>query len=256
MTKGMWLVACGMCAGLACAQPAAYNPQTSYLVLDAHSGAVISEKWEDAEHPVPFGSLVKPFTALAFAQTHGFQYPEYECRGESAGCWYPRGHGRIGITGAISHSCNAYFLMLAGKTRIEDVTSLALRFGMSGPGPGSPASTLVGLGEGWEASPIQIARAYCELAARRGEPGVDELLTGMALSATVGTGSAAGVDALVKTGTAPCVHSRKMPGDGYTIALYPRGSPRIAVLVRVHGVPGSQAAITAGRMLRACNYNR
>lgn len=227
-----------------------------YLLLDAHTGAVISQDWPDSERPVPLGSLVKPFTALAFAETHRFAYPQFECKGQSSGCWSPRGHGRIEMKQAIAWSCNAYFLALSAAVRIEDVASLASRFGLRGPAPGSAASTLVGLGDGWETSPLSVARAYCELAARAGAPGVDELLAGMALSATIGTGSAVGASALVKTGTAPCVHSRKTPGDGYTIVLYPKDAPRIALLVRVEGVPGSQAAAAARQVLRTCHYIR
>ena len=39
-------------------------------------------------------------------------------------------------------------------------------------------------------------------------------------------------------------------GDGYVIALYPAESPRLLLLVCVHGVPGAEAAVTVGRILR------
>jgi len=226
--------------------------QTSYLLLDARTGAVLQETWPGAARPVPLGSLVKPFTALAYAETHGFRYPEFECRGDL--CWLPRGHGRLGIREAIAHSCNAYFLRLAAETK--SAGDLAARFGIPGPGPDSPPAELVGLGDGWRAAPLDIARAFCELAARRGAPGVDELLDGMALSAAIGTGNAIHARALVKTGTAPCVHPRRMPGDGYVIALYPAEAPRIALLVQVHGVPGAQAARIAAELLETCKYTR
>jgi hypothetical protein len=77
----------------------------------------------------------------------------------------------------------------------------------------------------------------------------------MAESAQRGTGAAVGhalrfPDALVKTGTAPCTHSRGAPGDGFATVLTPANQPQILLMVRVHGVPGAQAAKTAGEMLR------
>jgi cell division protein FtsI/penicillin-binding protein 2 len=77
----------------------------------------------------------------------------------------------------------------------------------------------------------------------------------MRQAALTGTGSA--VDgqllhsrALVKTGTAKCTHHDGSPGDGFTVALVPVEDPQFLLLVRVHGVPGAQAAFTAGEMLR------
>jgi cell division protein FtsI/penicillin-binding protein 2 len=222
--------------------------------LDARTGAVISQHWPDAERPIPFGSLVKPFTALAFAETHGFHYPEYDGTGTPAGCRYPQSRGRMGIAEAIASSCNAYFFRLAAEVRTEDFAWVAQRFGLpevgrtSGPGW---APALVGLGDAWQPTPLELARAYCQLAGRAGDPGINELLAGMALSAVRGTGRAAGAGALAKTGTAPCTHARKMPGDGFAIVLYPRDAPRIALLVSVDGAPGAQAAAVAGRLLAA-----
>ena len=100
-----------------------------------------------------------------------------------------------------------------------------------------------------------MARAYLALASRSGDAGAEDLAAGMLLSARYGTGS--GVDralhgnrARVKTGTAPCVHSHRLPGDGYAVVLYPAEAPRFLLLVQVHGVPGARAAAVAGRMMR------
>src|SRR5262249_46064616 len=112
-------------------------------------------------------------------------------------------------------------------------------------------ATLIGLGWGWPLSPLAIARAYCELAIRSLEPGVSEILAGMALSARIGTGRAAGPGAYIKTGTAPCIHESGVAGDGYVLAMCPSTSPRYTLLVRVHGVPGARAAVTCGRMRQA-----
>lgn len=218
----------------------------SYLFADARTGSLVDSRWEDAARPVPVGSLVKPFTALAYGETHQFRYPEVVCRGRASGCWLARGHGLIGITDAVAHSCNAYFRALAAQVRSDDMASLAQRFGLEGPPAGATAATLAGLGSAWKVSPAALTRAYCRLVA---DPRAAELVRGMALSARSGTGRAVGMG-LVKTGTAPCTHRVKAPGDGYVIAFYPAVSPRYALLVRVHGIPGADAAAIAGQMLR------
>ena len=230
--------------------------KVSYLLLDTRTGELMASRWPDRERPVPLGSLVKPFTALAYASAHGFRYPEYVCRGKADGCWLPTGHGRVDMTQAIAHSCNAYFHALAGQLPTEQVTAMAQRFGIvSLPKPGSPTA-LVGLGSEWKVGPLAMARAYSWLAQHSTEPGAGPLLRGMALSGQVGTGRKVGsalqqADALVKTGTAPCTHGVGWSSDGYVIMLYPADSPRLTLLVQVHGVPGAVAADTGGRMLRA-----
>jgi len=227
----------------------------SYLLLDARSGALIAERWPDASQPLPMGSLLKPFTALAYGEAHGFQYPEYVCRGQAGGCWRPRGHGRIGLTQAVAHSCNAYFRSLAAQVTAEELSAVLTRYGVNAADPADSASAKIGVGKGWRVAPLEMARAYLALASRSSDPGADDLATGMLLSARLGTGSAvdgalAGNRARVKTGTAPCVHARRLPGDGYAVVLFPAESPRFLLLVQVHGVPGSKAAVRAGRIMR------
>jgi hypothetical protein len=46
------------------------------------------------------------------------------------------------------------------------------------------------------------------------------------------------------------MYLRHAPGDGFAIAMLPADDPRILLMIRVHGVPGSSAAKTAGVMLR------
>jgi cell division protein FtsI/penicillin-binding protein 2 len=224
------------------------DPGVSYLLLEASSGRVIASRWEHPEAPAPVGSLVKPFTALAYGETHDFRFPVYICKGEANHCWLPQGHGRMTITTAIAHSCNAYFLELARDVQPEALESLARRFNLNPPEPWSLPPALIGLGGSWRIPPLAIARAYSELATRSMDPGIADVLTGMTLSARSGTGRAAGKGAYVKTGTAPCIHESRQMGDGYIIALYPTDAPRYTLLVRVHGVPGAVAASTCGRM--------
>ena len=82
---------------------------------------MLASRWDDAGTPIPMGSLVKPFTALAYGEEHQFRYPTHVCLGGAGGCWLPRGHGEIGISSAIAESCNSYFRMLTAN-----MTSAAL----------------------------------------------------------------------------------------------------------------------------------
>ena len=232
----------------------------SYLLLDARTGDLIAARWENASQPVPMGSLLKPFTALAYGEAHSFRYPEYVCRGQAGGCWRPRGHGRIGLTQAVAHSCNAYFRALAAQVPAEVLSAVLMRYGVNVTDTTDSASAKIGVGKGWKVPPLEMARAYLALASRSADPGADDLAAGMLLSARLGTGSAVdgalgppSAGARVKTGTAPCMHAHKLPGDGYAVVLYPAESPRFLLLVQVHGVPGSKAAVAAGRMMRVVN---
>ncbi|MGB8013401.1 MAG: penicillin-binding transpeptidase domain-containing protein [Terriglobales bacterium] len=227
----------------------------SFLLLDARTGRVLTSRWERLDSPIPLGSLVKPFTALAYGEQHHFHYPAHICRGTATGCWLPHGHGEIGLTSAIAYSCNSYFRMLTASLTGADVAPIAARFGIESPGRDASGPALMGIGSRWQISPSRMARAYLELIRRREQPGVREILAGMAQSAQHGTGAEVDralpfPDALVKTGTAPCTHSPRAPGDGFAIVLTPADQPQILLMVRVHGVPGAQAAKTAGQMLR------
>jgi hypothetical protein len=227
----------------------------SFLLLDAHTGRVLASRWDDPDAQIPMGSLLKPFTALAYGEQHDFRYPSHTCRGASSGCWLPRGHGDVDLATAIAQSCNAYFRLLTTNLTAADVTSTATRFGLDRPGPETSGPELAGLGTRWRTSPVRVAHAYLELVRERWQPGVTEILDGMVRSAQQGTGAELHRafplrDALVKTGTAACTHSRHAPGDGFTVAMTPADDPQILLMVRVHGVPGAQAAKTAGQMLR------
>jgi cell division protein FtsI/penicillin-binding protein 2 len=231
------------------------NHDISFLVLDAHTGTVLASRWDHPEALIPLGSLVKPFTALAYGERHEFKYPTHICRGTITGCWLPRGHGVVDLTSAIAYSCNSYFRMLTADMTAAQVSPTATRFGLQPPALGISGPTLAGLGNHWLMSPLSMARAYVELIRRRDQPGVRLVLAGMAQSARQGTGAEVDralsyPDALAKTGTAACTHHTHAPGDGFTVAIAPADQPQILLMVRVHGVPGAQAARTAGQMLR------
>jgi hypothetical protein len=231
------------------------DPNISYLLLDAKTGVILTSRWEDAENPIPLGSLVKPFVALRYGEQHDFQYPTHVCHGSSSGCWLPHGHGRMNLTAAIADSCNSYFRVLTANMRSADLIPTTQEFGLEPPKHDLAGAALIGIGNQWRISPLRMARAYVKLAGLRGQPGGDEILAGLAKSARQGTGAALGRavngSALVKTGTAACTHNRSMPGDGFVIVLAPAEQPEILLMVREHGVPGAKAAATAGRMLHS-----
>ncbi len=231
------------------------DPGISYLLLDAKTQAVLSSRWKDAARPIALGSLVKPFTALAYAEWHNFEFPTHVCKGQASGCWQIHPHGELDIVSAIAVSCNSYFLALAASLRGEQLLPVANTFGFDAPDSELMGESLIGLGDQWRISPLHMARAYLELYRRRDQPGVRELLSGMAQSAQCGTGAGVGHalkhgEALVKTGTAPCSHIHPAPADGYVVALVPADQPEILLMIRVHGVAGAKAAVTAGRMLK------
>jgi cell division protein FtsI/penicillin-binding protein 2 len=228
--------------------------EVSFLLLDVRTGALLASRWDDANQPIPLGSLVKPFTALAYGEEHQFHYPAHNCKGDAGGCWLPRGHGEIDITAAIADSCNSYFRMLTTGMTSADVVPAARRVGLDLPATELSGSDLIGVGNRWLISPLHMAHAYLELNRRRHQPGVREIVAGMEQSARQGTG--AEVDralkhsnALVKTGTAACTHRERAPGDGFVVAFAPAEQPELLLMIRVHGVPGAKAALTAGRML-------
>ena len=231
------------------------SPGISFLLLDAQTRAVLTSRWEHPEKPIPLGSLVKPFAALAYGEQHAFRYPVHHCRGTATGCWLPRGHGQVDLASAIAHSCNSYFRALTASLAASDVSPTATRFGLETPPSDVPGSALFGLSDRWAISPLNMARAYLELLRRREQPGVERILAGMEQSAKLGTGAEVDralpyPDALVKTGTASCTHTVHAPGDGFTVAIFPANRPKILLMVRVHGVPGAEAAKVAGAMLR------
>ena len=230
------------------------DPDISYLLLDAQSSALLASRWPAAERPIPLGSLVKPFAALAFAGHHDYRYPFYTCHGTAGGCWRPRPHGRMDITAALAFSCNAYFHRLALHLAAEDLQEVAARFDLDPPPPGLSVAGLFGGGSNWPVSPLRMARAFLELTRHPDEPGVREILRGLAGSARIGTAAAVDAalpraDAMAKTGTAPCSHLPRAPGDGFVVVLSPAAQPKLLLMLRLHGAPGSAAAVLAGRML-------
>ena len=231
------------------------RPDLSWVMLDA-SGSVIAQRWKEPQVPVAPGSLVKPFVALAYAEQHSGRFPLVHCTGTAGHCWYPKGHGTLGIEKAIAESCNAYFLALGKDLDRKQAAPTYARYGLKGPPFNAANESLIGLGEAWKELPMALAEAYLRLANDGLQSRGQRVLTGMQASASNGT--ARGVDAalgvngaLAKTGTAECAHRPRGAGDGFAVVLYPAGQPRILLLLRMHGARGARTAEMAGRMLRS-----
>jgi hypothetical protein len=253
--------------------------RVDYLLLDPRTGQPIAMRWPHGDAPMPVGSLLKPFVALAYAELHlepappvsfsGSRFPVVVCHGKSDGCWRLSGHGSMTIEHALAVSCNAYFLALAreisdaGISGTEALERIRTRYGLPAPPiPATPAN-LIGLRPGWRIPPLVLARAYAALATgtvpQPNSYTATRLLAGLKQAAEGGTASRAGLHAggvLAKTGTAPCV-SDAWPnpepciasGDGLAVLLAPADAPRLLLLVRQRGATGAQAAEVAGRML-------
>lgn len=262
------------------------SPRVDYLLVDIHSGQTIAERWPDANKPVPVGSLLKPFVALAYSEllpdspepsaSSPRSFPVVHCHGKSDGCWRAGGHGSLGLEAALAGSCNAYFLALArdlAATRAMDgqvagmaaLQRVSAFYGLPSPPEfGTDAQlqrmpqTLIGLDADWRVTPAALVHAYAVLAAQSRNKVVQRLLTGLKLAADRG-GTAAKIGehlggVLAKTGTAPCVPESDAPrclasGDGLVVAIFPAEEPKFLLLVRRRGTTGAVAAELAGKML-------
>jgi cell division protein FtsI/penicillin-binding protein 2 len=232
--------------------------EISCVLSETGGREVIYSRWADFDRPVPLGSLVKPFTALAYAASHGGQLPRIECTRHS-GCWLPAGHGAVEIEKAIAYSCNTYFRGLSEQLLHQDFAPVTARFGLAAPARSAPPGAFFGLGDDWQIAPVALVRAYEELVRRSAEPAIGRVVAGLRVAAERGTANGVGralggSSCFAKTGTAPCIHpagtGRQSNGDGYALVLYPADQPRYTLLVRVHGVPGREAANVAGEILR------
>lgn len=136
----------------------------------------------------PVGSVFKPFVAAA-ALENGVDPPSfYECTGSTAvgetvfRCYHSTAHGELDLSGAISHSCNCYFIALGQNLGIEAISETARSFGFgqedrltgdligaagslpgADAGPGELANLCFGQGE-LLATPLQLAVAFNTLA--------------------------------------------------------------------------------------------
>jgi cell division protein FtsI/penicillin-binding protein 2 len=235
------------------------SPNISWLLMDS-SGNLVAERWLPSESslqtPVPPGSLVKPFLAIAYGEQHNGVFPKVKCLGTKSRCWLPKGHGTLSLEEAIAQSCNAYFLELASHLDRAQAAVVFAQYGLTIPDAAAGSDSLIGLGSGWKEPPLALAKAYLQLSRQQQSSVQSRIVKGMLESAAHGT--ARDVDAalgpyssLAKTGTAVCTHTPKGAADGFTVVLYPASAPRLLLLVRVHGITGAASARIAGAMLRS-----
>jgi len=243
------------------------SPQVEYVLLDARTRKTIALRWAHPEEPVPVGSLLKPFVALAYGRMENSarKFPTVICHGKSDGCWRTGGHGSMTLAPALAESCNAYFLKLArelasgGGGALERVSG---EHGLPAPPAQKTAAMLIGVTPEWRIPPVAFAEAYATLV-RGGSDATERevigvLLAGMRAAALPG-GTAAKVGShpggvLAKTGTAPCVagpgEDRCVAnGDGLVMVMAPAENPRWVLLVRQRGTTGAHTAEVAGKML-------
>ena len=261
------------------------SPRVEYLLLDLETSQTVALRWAHPENPIPVGSLLKPFVALAYGQSHGGAalsgsaagaFPVVHCHGKIDGCWRTKGHGSLQLEPALGQSCNAYFLALAtdlssSSAGRDSLRSVSAAYHLPAP-PGlessseSSASAVprkwIGVTPEWRIPPLALANAYALLVSRidsrpQGKI-VTRLIAGMRLAASAG-GTAAKVGShpggvLAKTGTAPCVPDSASGrcvanGDGLVVLLTPADHPRLLLLVRQRGTTGAETAALAGQML-------
>jgi cell division protein FtsI/penicillin-binding protein 2 len=245
------------------------SPRLEYLLFDIRSKRVEAMRWAKADEPIPAGSLLKPFVAIAYAdlQRSGKPvFPVVTCHGAVDGCWRARGHGPMTLERALAESCNAYFLTLARAVAGSDdemrtMERIRTRFGLPLPVPSARASIaapdLIGLTTAWRVTPSALASAYAVLLAEPATAVTSRLYDGMRMAAEAhGTAWRVGQHAggvLAKTGTAPCIVSAQercaVNGDGLVIVAFPAHEPSQLLLVRERATTGAEAAATAGTML-------
>jgi cell division protein FtsI/penicillin-binding protein 2 len=231
------------------------RPELSWILLD-RTGSVLAQRWDASNVPIPPGSLLKPFVAIAYAEQHGDRFPRVPCMGAPSLCWLPRGHGDLDLEHAIANSCNAYFLSLAENLERGIAIRKLHTLGLAGPGPEADARTLIGLSPGWRETPLALGRAYLALLDYPSLAVRTLILRGMAGAASYGTAEAVDADlgkdlTLAKTGTAACTHTHRASADGFAVVLLPADQPRYLLLVRMHGTTGAHTAAVAAEMLRA-----
>lgn len=254
------------------------------LAMELGTGRLVIDRRAGARLPgggLPAGSLVKPFTTLAWARTHELrEAPALTCGpGGPPACWYPPGHGVLGLEAALGLSCNAYFRGLARAVDPGEFAAVLAEFGLPPVPPGSDlAAAMVGTDAGHRMEPRALLAAFAALvgdgglwvpAARtplyRGQPRVPDPVralfrAGFTRGAREGTtrlvGEAGALHAgyLGKTGTAAALAPDGAPDPeataGWFVGVAPRAGPTVAALVYLGRGTGSRhAAPRGGRVL-------
>ena len=207
----------------------------SFLIATS-TGQITSQSWPDADMPVPIGSLIKPFTSLAYAKQFGTPFSKGNCDGST--CWRSSGHGLLDFPHAMAVSCNTYFRNLADRLNPNELAEVLYSFGIPTTSAMLSRDARIGIGNDLGIAPSALLKAYAMLMQRQDKA----ILEGLRLAGLIGTGKQWKGRALVKTGTAACT---KDEGDGFAFVAYPAINPKTLILVRNHRQTG---AATAGKL--------
>ena len=222
------------------AASAVLNRASTRSIAADLNGRTLESNWPDAGRPLCFGSLLKPFLALAYLATHS-QPPVINCAGAAAGCWYTKGHGRQDMIAALANSCNVYFLRIAETLNRAALDLTSMSHGLALPSRSWPASRLIGIEQGWPQTPSAVVHAFALLARNAAEPNARLVLAGMRRCSETGTAKAIGLRCYAKTGTAAPSQQHDI-GEGYVVAIYPFEQPRTLLLVGGHNTTGAETA--------------
>ncbi|MCI0602780.1 hypothetical protein L0156_07175, partial [bacterium] len=145
------------------------DQNSSALILSVRTGQILGTAHTHLiEKPSPPGSLIKVFTAIAYYEEHGNQFPEYHCpatlSSDPKGCWDRNGHGKAGIVEGLAFSCNVYFRQLAQKISPQVFRKTLQKFDLAESESSlDPQGIMTGKTLDWTVSPTLMLRAYCAL---------------------------------------------------------------------------------------------
>ncbi len=247
------------------------------LITNVHNGAVLGViQPELFSKQYPPGSLIKVFTVIAYYKEHGDAFPVLSCpptlSSDSQGCWDRNGHGKVGITDALAHSCNVYFRQIAHQLSPELFLSTLKEFELIDETTGYSDETIrkmmVGSTLEWSTDPTRILRAYCALFnngylyplyagaskyIKIEEEAKQIIHRGLIKSSEEGTSMEArritGRPLLGKTGTSWLWNNGSVSWrntQGWWIGLYPADKPEIAVLAFAPNGRGATDAAPLG----------
>ena len=238
------------------------------LVASARTGRIlggvrVSEARTTSFHPASVFKLAIAFAAL---DGHAQRIERHDCHGRDTldghayRCWLDAGHGSLGLTDAIAHSCNLYFRRLAEGMARSTLVSRAHAFGLLPDALAFDITDDLLLGEAAGVTPEDMMRTALTIASRgrlgrpvqqlsgaRYEPiyrGLRECVrSGTARSAWTRKTSLAG-----KTGTAQRPGSQRRH-VGWFIGYCPERRPDYAIVVLHRSGMGSDAAAVAREII-------